>query len=116
MTEGLNNDFTKRVVLRSAAMDWQASPSPTVWRKRLDLTGAKEASRVTSVVRYDAGSAFHAHPHPDGEEIFVLSGELQDEYGVYPPGTWIRNPHNSEHCPFCEQDTVIWIKTGHLLP
>jgi hypothetical protein len=28
----------------------------------------------------------------------------------------LRNPHNSEHCPYVEEDTIIWIKTGHLLP
>jgi len=46
----------------------------------------------------------------------VISGELFDEYGGYPAGTWIRNPHNSEHCRYVEQETVIWIKSGHLLP
>ena len=110
MTEGLNNDFTKRVVLRSAAMDWQASPSPTVWRKRLDLTGAKEASRVTSVVRYDAGSAFHAHPHPDGEEILVLEGVFSDEHGDYPAGSFLLNPEGFEHAPFSKEGCVLFVK------
>ncbi|MCZ6797577.1 MAG: cupin domain-containing protein, partial [Gammaproteobacteria bacterium] len=31
-------------------------------------------------------------------------------------GTWMRSPHNSEHCPYVEDETIIWIKTGHLLP
>jgi len=46
----------------------------------------------------------------------VLSGAMLDEYGRYPAGTWLRNPHNSEHCPYVEEETVIWIKTGHILP
>ena len=68
MTESLNADLTQRAVMDTAAMDWQASPSPTVWRKRLDLMDG-EYSRVTSVVRYAAESSFHAHGHPAGEEI-----------------------------------------------
>ena len=50
-----------------------------------------------------------------GEEVYVLSGAMMDEYGCYPAGTWIRSPHNSEHCPYVEDETIIWIKTGHLL-
>ena len=50
-------------------MDWAPSPSPTVWRKRIEHSGPAEAGRVTSVVRYDAGSSFHAHPHPSAYGI-----------------------------------------------
>ncbi len=110
MSEGLNKDFSKRVVLHSAALDWQASPSPTVWRKRLDLAGAKEASRVTSVVRYDAGSAFHSHPHPDGEEILVLEGVFSDEHGDYPTGSFLLNPEGFEHAPFSHDGCVLFVK------
>jgi len=49
-------------------------------------------------------------------EAAALDGAMMDEYGCYPAGTWIRSPHNSEHCPYVEDETVIWIKTGHLLP
>ena len=53
----LNADMSRRVVIDTHAMDWQESPSPTVWRKRLHLDGAGESGRVTSIVRYDAGSS-----------------------------------------------------------
>ena len=108
--ETLNADFSQRVVVDTAAADWQPSPSPTVWRKRLDLTGAKEASRVTSVVRYDPDSAFHSHPHPDGEEIFVLDGIFSDEHGDYPAGTFLLNPEGFEHAPFSKPGCVLFVK------
>ena len=66
--------------------------------------------------RLSPGARHNPHQHFGGEEIFVLSGTFLDEYGAYPQGSWIRNPHNSEHCPYVEEETVIWIKTGHLLP
>jgi hypothetical protein len=31
-----------------------------------------------------------------------------------PAGTWIRSPHLSQHHPFVDRETVIWVKTGHL--
>lgn len=65
-------------------------------------------------VRYAAGSAFATHTHPGGEEILVLDGIFSDEQGDYGPGTYLRNPPGSQHQPFVRQDTIIWVKTGHL--
>jgi anti-sigma factor ChrR (cupin superfamily) len=67
-----------------------------------------------ALVKWPAGEVFQNHRHFGGEEIFVLSGEFCDEYARYPKGTWIRSPHLSQHHPFVEQDTLIWVKTGHL--
>lgn len=67
-----------------------------------------------ALVRWPAGEHFKSHVHVGGEEIYVISGEFIDEYGRYPKGTWIRSPHMSRHHPFVEEETVIWVKTGHL--
>ena len=69
-----------------------------------------------ALLKCPAFSKFSPHQHFGGEEVYVLAGVIMDEYGYYPAGTWMRNPHNSEHCPYVEDETVIWIKTGHLLP
>lgn len=69
-----------------------------------------------ALVRWPAGERFTPHRHWGGEEIFVISGEFIDEHDRYPAGTWLRNPHGSEHHPFVEQDTLIWVKVGHLPP
>lgn len=67
-----------------------------------------------ALVKWPVGERFQPHKHFGGEEIFVLSGEFRDEHGCYPQGSWIRSPHMSEHFPFVEQQTIIWVKTGHL--
>ena len=77
---GLNMDRAQRVVVETAAMDWEASPASGVWRKKLERAG-EESGQVTSVVRYAPGSRFAAHVHPLGEEIFVLSGVFADDAG-----------------------------------
>lgn len=109
MSESLNADFSRPAAMDTAAMDWQASPSPTVWRKRLDLVDG-EFSRVTSVVRYDPESAFHEHGHPQGEEIFVLHGTFSDEHGDYPAGTFLLNPPGFRHAPFSKEGCIIFVK------
>jgi len=67
-----------------------------------------------ALVFWPAGEKFILHSHFGGEEIYVISGEFIDEFGRYPQGSWIRSPHLSQHHPFVEQDTLIWVKTGHL--
>ncbi len=109
MTNSLNANFKQPAAMDTAKMDWQASPSPTVWRKRLDLVDG-EFSRVTSVVRYDPESGFHSHDHPGGEEIFVLEGTFSDEHGDFPAGTFLLNPQGFRHAPFSKEGCVIFVK------
>lgn len=67
-----------------------------------------------ALVFLPTGEHFFSHSPVNGEEIYVISGELIDELGRYPAGTWIRSPHSSDHQLYVEQDTLIWVKTGHL--
>ena len=68
-----------------------------------------------ALVRWEPGTEFHRHVHWGGEEILVLEGTLKDEHGVYPQGSWVRNPHQSEHTPVSDAGCLIYVKTGHLL-
>ncbi|MCM5507788.1 cupin domain-containing protein [Vibrio sp. SCSIO 43169] len=105
----LNMNFAQRVVIDTESMPWVASPAKGVWRKPLEREDA-ESGHTTSVVRYDAGSRFNTHPHPMGEEIFVLEGIFSDEQGDYSAGTYLRNPPGSQHAPFSDQGCTILVK------
>ena len=71
-------------------------------------------STQTALVKWAKGERFIPHKHWGGEEILVLSGTFIDEHGTYPQGSWIRSPHLSEHFPYVEEETIIFVKTGHL--
>jgi anti-sigma factor ChrR (cupin superfamily) len=73
-------------------------------------------TEMVAMYQWPANGRFPSQQHFGGEELLVISGVLQDEYGAYPAGTWLRNPHNSEHARFVEEDTITWAKTGHMLP
>ncbi|MCG9579359.1 cupin domain-containing protein [Vibrio tubiashii] len=105
----LNMNFAERVVIDTQSMPWIASPAQGVWRKPLEREEA-ESGHTTSIVRYEAGSQFKTHPHPMGEEIFVLEGVFSDENGDYPAGTYLRNPPGSSHAPFSDKGCVILVK------
>jgi anti-sigma factor ChrR (cupin superfamily) len=106
----INADLSVRVAVDTARMEWTASPSRTVARKRVHLVGPAEEGQVTSIVRYDAGSTFPAHDHPDGEEIFVLEGVFSDERGDWPAGTYLLNPEGFRHAPFSRPGCVLFVK------
>ena len=105
----INADLSEHVVVDTANMQWQPSPSGTVWRKPLYREGG-EFGPVTSIVKYDAGGKFHTHSHPEGEEILVLSGEFCDNHGRYPAGTFLLNPDGTQHAPYSDQGCTLFVR------
>ena len=106
----LNADISQRAVCDTGAMEWQQSPTPGIWRKRLELSGPAESGRVTSLVRFDPGAQFPEHGHPEGEEILVLDGTLSDEYGDFPKGTFVLNPDGTRHMPYSKGGCLLLVK------
>ena len=76
---------------------------------------AEFGTQHTALVRWAPGTRFNPHRHYGGEEIYVLEGVFEDEFGRYPAGTWLRSPHLSAHCPFSIEGCTILVKVGHLL-
>ncbi len=72
------------------------------------------STQHTALVSWAPGTQFNAHRHYGGEEIYVLEGIFEDEFGSYPAGTWMRSPHLSTHRPFSTIGCTILVKTGHL--
>ncbi len=66
------------------------------------------------MMRLAPETALPAHDHPGGEELLVLDGELADQVGRYPKGTWLRNPPGSSHAVTSETGCTFWLKLGHL--
>jgi len=110
MSEAINGNLSVRVSVDTVKMDWSPSPSGSVWRKRVHLVGPAESGQVTSVVRYEPHSRFHAHDHPDGEEVLVLDGVFSDEHGDWPAGTFLLNPEGFRHAPFSNGGCVLFVK------
>ncbi len=102
----------ERVVIDTSSAKWkQADDSGATV---LPLYRAPDATEQVMLERLEAG----AHPGetqcPDGEEIFILSGELGDERGTYRAGTWIRNPAGFRRSLESKGGATYWVKRGHL--
>jgi len=108
--QALNGDMSKRVVMDTEQMEWRPSPSGTVLRKRLHRVGGAESGQVTSLVRYLPGASFPEHPHPEGEEIYVLDGTFSDQSGDAQEGSHLLNPEGFRHAPYSEPGCLIFVK------
>ncbi len=68
-----------------------------------------------ALIKWAPLTRYPQHSHRGGEEVLVLEGAFFDDSGSYPAGTWVRNPHMSEHAPITKEDgALIYVKTGHL--
>ncbi|MDO6459527.1 cupin domain-containing protein [Granulosicoccaceae sp. 1_MG-2023] len=65
------------------------------------------------LLRWDEDDSIKPALDPQGEEIFVVSGELRDSEGSYPQHSWIRNPAEAWQQWSASGGTVIYYKTGH---
>jgi anti-sigma factor ChrR (cupin superfamily) len=107
----LDAEDNRRVVVDSAKMHWYQGLVDGLSVMPLSEFG----TRHTALVRWAPGTRFNPHRHYGGEEIYVLDGVFEDEYGRYPAGSWLRSPHLSAHCPYSIEGCTIFVKTGHLL-
>jgi anti-sigma factor ChrR (cupin superfamily) len=73
-------------------------------------------ARATTIVRDAPQSRFSAHAHDRGEEFLVLDGVFADEHGIYPAGTYVRNPPGSSHAPYSDEDCTLFVKLRQFQP
>lgn len=100
-----------QLVIDTSTADWAPGLVPG-----LEVTSLHEyGSEHVALVRWAPNTQFKPHKHRGGEEILVIEGRFFDEHGEYPAGTWLRNPHQSEHTPYTrDEGALIYVKVGHL--
>jgi ChrR Cupin-like domain len=99
----IHGDFTLFAAAHFEASKFIPSPVAGIDRFSLDRVGGEKA-RATTIVQYHPNSKFPEHEHIGGEEFLVLEGTFKDEFGVFPAGTYVRNPIGSKHAPWVDND------------
>jgi anti-sigma factor ChrR (cupin superfamily) len=106
----LGPDQVEREVVRTETAPWYEGMV-----SGLNVMPLMRQGSGSTLVKWAPQTYFSPHRHHGGEEIFVVDGVFEDEYGRYPTGSWIRSPHLSLHQPFSKEGCTIFVKTGHLL-
>jgi quercetin dioxygenase-like cupin family protein len=58
----------------------------------------------TILLKFEPGATYPAHNHPQGEEVFVLEGEVKFGNNNLSAGDYLYTPPNGKH--------AVWSKTG----
>jgi quercetin dioxygenase-like cupin family protein len=94
--------------LDTSAMDWRAFDEAPGVAFRV-LKTHRPGTGVTLMLRFAAGAAYPAHRHPEGEEYYVLDGELTDGPRSYGAGTYVWHPPGSVHRPSSAKGATVLI-------
>jgi len=94
--------------LDTSAMEWRGfDDAPGVAFKVLKTH--RPGTGVTLLLRFDAGAAYPAHRHPEGEEYYVLAGELIDAGRSYGEGTFVYHSPGSVHAPSSRKGATVLV-------
>ena len=102
----------KHAALRTHQMRWMPSEIDGIEIKL--LYEDPPFPDTTRLERWSAGTPPVEHFADGGFELFVLDGELRDESGSYPAGSWLRLPAEGSHTAHTEGGCVLYRKTGAL--
>ena len=103
-------DETARLVIDTTAAHWQHGIA--AGHEQLSLHASRH--EIVALERLAQGTRLTETDCPGGEEIYLLSGTLIDEFGLYAAGTWIRNPPGHRRRLGTREGSVYWVKRGHL--
>lgn len=103
---------TQRVVIATVEANWTSGDAEG--HTTLPLYSAGDDGEHVTMERLDPSAQIPPFDLPGGEEIFVLSGDLSDEEGVYGAGSWIRSPAGYRHGLRSTAGATYWVKRGHL--
>ena len=91
-----NADFSTRVVIRPKDFSWAETGMPGVEYKLFEAC-CQPYPRRTLLLRCQPGSVIDVQDARLEVEFFVLDGQITDDQGAYPVGTYVRNPDGSAH-------------------
>lgn len=98
-----------RIDTSCANADWQIAECGT---RTLNLF--ESTHEHVALVHWPAGLKLDPKIFPGGLEIYVVKGRYVDEFGDHRPGAWLRIPAGYGHQPRAIEDSLLYVKTGHL--
>jgi anti-sigma factor ChrR (cupin superfamily) len=103
----------ERVVIDSSSATFRPTEQPGLARLSLHQIDGVESVALECLA---PGAVLAESDCPAGEEMLILTGDLQDGHGIYGPGTWIRNPPGFRRSLGSKSGATYWVKRGHLRP
>lgn len=100
----------RHVAVDTRALPWRRTAAPGVEEKLLYADA--RFPDATRLERFAPGAGPVPRSQPDGAELLVLEGALEDDRGRYEPLTWLRLPPGAAHAPRSRDGCVLYVKAG----
>jgi len=91
----------------SEALPWRPTPYAGVQWKKLEHGAGGGRSSV--LLRFEAGAAYGAHRHPQGEQYLVLEGSLEDGGQRWGRGSYVHHAPGSAHAPSSAEGCLLFV-------
>lgn len=98
----------KSVYVSVDELPWRPSPHAGVEWKKLYFDPSTGQSAV--LLRFAPGASYGAHVHPEGEEYYILEGELEDGGRSHGPGTYVHHAPGSRHRPRSAKGCTVFVR------
>lgn len=105
----LTSDTEQRRIPTTDPSRWL--PGPSEGTRVLPLHG--HGTGNVMLIQWDDATQIKPRLDPMGEEVLVLKGNLYDDAGHYPAGSWIRNPVATWQSWHADKGTLLYYKNGH---
>ncbi len=98
---------------------WDTSASNVAWKPHQTAQGVRVLDLFASpfervrMEELQPGAELRKEITKDGEELFVVKGDVSDDQGEYGEMTWVRNPTEGEVVRRSRGGCVLWVKEGH---
>lgn len=99
-----------QIVVESQTKQWIESTVPGISIKM--LYSEHNYPEEVSLQKWEASASPGKLSYPNGAEILILKGNLQDESGSYGEMSWLRYPPKAEHTPISPDGCEFYIKRG----
>ncbi len=98
----------EHVAIATDSVPWQAGAcAGTEVRPLYSQAGFPDTMRLE---RWSRGARLGRIVYPQGAELFVLEGALEDEVGRFGRHAWLRLPPGAAHAPKSSEGCVLFIK------
>lgn len=105
----LNEDSGERIIDTHDSEKWLPGPAPGIKIRPLHVFDTESIM----LLRWEHADEFRPNLDPQGEEILVISGLLQNQDRLYKPYSWIRNPVEDWRSWHGSSGTLMYYKCGH---
>jgi hypothetical protein len=105
----INGDVGNRIIDTTAEHHWLPGPVNGITICPLHVFD----SESIMLLRWDHACEFKPNLDPQGEELLVISGLLQNRDQLFSPYSWIRNPVEDWRRWHGSTDTLVYYKSGH---